>query len=183
MSEIEVVEYRSSWPEEFRARAAQLQTQLAGHVTRIDHIGSTSVSGLAAKDVLDIQIAVPNLTSDFVTLMTSLGYRYHPDLKDSPPPNADPNEWQKQVFTEPPGDRRLNIHVRPDGAANIRQTLLFRDFLRENSKAASSYGDMKRHLSARKANREAYYREKDPFVETLLEAAEAWAEKTGWRHD
>lgn len=183
MSEIEVVEYRSSWPQEFQANAEQLQSQLAGHFTRIDHIGSTSVPGLAAKDVLDIQIAVPSLMGRFVTLMTSLGYKHHPDLKDSPPPNADPNEWQKQVFTEPPGSRRLNIHVRRDGAANMRQTLLFRDFLRENSKAASSYGDMKRQLSARKTDREAYYQAKDPFVEILLEAAEAWAEKTGWRHD
>lgn len=64
----------------------------------------------------------------------------------------------------------------------MRQALLFRDFLRENSKAASSYGEMKRQLSANKADREAYYQAKDPFVEILLEAAEAWAEKTGWRH-
>ena len=105
MSEIEVVEHRSSWQEEFQAHVAQLQSQLAGHVTRIDHIGSTSVPGLAAKDVLDIQIAVPSLTRESVTPMTSLGYRHHPDLKDSPPPNADPNEWQKQVFTEPPSSR------------------------------------------------------------------------------
>lgn len=183
MSEIEVVEHRSSWPEEFRSHVAQLQSQLAGHVTRIDHIGSTSVPGLAAKDVLDIQISVSSLSAEFVTLMTSLGYRHHPDLKDSPPPNADPNEWQKQVFTEPPNGRRLNIHVRRDSAANMRQTLLFRDFLRENEKAASLYGDMKRQLSARNVDRKEYYRVKDSFVEILLEAAEVWAEKTGWRHD
>ena len=65
----------------------------------------------------------------------------------------------------------------------MRQPLLFRDFLRENERAASSYGGMKRQMSARNVDQEESYRRKDPFVEILLEAAEVWAEKTDWRHD
>ncbi|XOV83946.1 MAG: GrpB family protein [bacterium] len=61
MREIKIVPYMQSWPAEFSQMARQLRGCAAQNIERIDHIGSTSVAGLAAKDVIDIQITVADL--------------------------------------------------------------------------------------------------------------------------
>lgn len=61
---VEIIPYQDSWPSDFREIALRLRQGLVGLAFRIDHIGSTSVSGLAAKDVIDTQIRSPHLTKN-----------------------------------------------------------------------------------------------------------------------
>jgi GrpB-like predicted nucleotidyltransferase (UPF0157 family) len=181
MSQVQVVPYQPDWPAEYRAIAAQLESQLGSHVERIDHIGSTSVPGLAAKDVIDIQLAVTELSEGFRELMETLGYKHHPLLTDKAPADADAGEFRKQVFTEPNGQRRANIHVRRLGATNMRRALLFRDYLCAHPTTAAAYGLLKQRLAAEQPDdREFYYAIKDPVFEIIWEPAERWAAQTEW---
>lgn len=183
MSAVTVVDYCPSWPDEFATCRDQLASHLNLQAVRIDHIGSTSVPGLAAKDVLDIQIAVHRLSDGFIEFMKRSGYPYHAGLEDNAPRGADPGEWEKQVFTEPTGRRRCNIHVRRIGAANMRQALLFRVYLRAHSAVADGYGRLKRTLADQKASRRLYYEVKDPAVEKILKAAADWAASVSWHYE
>ena len=76
MSEISVVPARSEWADEYRAPAVQIRSLVGDAASRIDHIGSTSVSGLTAKDVIDVQISVLDLASETVTsTLSENGFR------------------------------------------------------------------------------------------------------------
>ncbi len=181
MPHINVIPYQSSWSLEYENHAKQLLPSIHNQIIRIDHIGSTSVPGLAAKDIIDFQIAVPEFTKEFLETMKSLGYQHHPHLKDNSPLNADPGQWQKEVFTEPEGARRFNIHIRQMGAFNMRQALLFRDYLRSHPASVKAYGLLKQRLAEKHPDdRTFYYAIKDPIFEIIWEAAEYWAKNTGW---
>src|SRR5262245_53655063 len=130
---VEIVPYKESWPAEFQEIASRLRRVLGELAKRIDHIGSTSVPGLAAKDVIDIQITVATLDERVITAMTTLGYTRPEGIwRDHRPPTVvgPETEWQKLYFRPPAGQRRTNTHVRVQGRANQRYALLFRDYLR-----------------------------------------------------
>jgi GrpB-like predicted nucleotidyltransferase (UPF0157 family) len=184
MTQVEVIPYQTSWPVEYVVHVEQLRPKIQDQVARIDHVGSTSIPGMVAKDIIDIQIAVPEFSQTFIETMTGQGYQYHPHLKDNPRAGTDPALWQKQVFTEPAGTRRLNIHVRRLGAPNMVQNLLFRDYLRAHPTSIVEYGRLKQRLAEKHPeDRDFYYSIKDPLFEIIWEAAVYWAENTGWRYD
>ena len=137
---VEIVSYRDAWPREFAVIAADLRSILGSVAVRIDHIGSTSVRGLAAKDRIDVQVGVGRLAmlDEAVMLLAAAGYASRPISGDHVPPggSTDPADWQKRFLNERPGDRPANIHVRVVGAPNHRYALLFRDYLRTHDRTA-----------------------------------------------
>jgi pyroglutamyl-peptidase I len=181
---IEIRKYDPQWPESFREISGQLREGLGHLAVRIDHIGSTSVPGLAAKDIIDIQITVNALNENVLQAMNAMGYtRADPIVPDHVPPGQEGNaeEWEKWYFRAPPGQRRTNTHVRVAGRANQRYPLLFRDFLRSHPDTAEAYGRLKRRLAATIANSRMYADVKDPAVDLIYFAAETWATQTGWQ--
>src|SRR5262245_39683368 len=103
---VEIVPYQTNWPAEFQAIAARLRSALGDLALRLDHIGSTSVPGLPAKDIIDVQITVAALTEPLRSAMLSLGYSQPGGVwRDHCPPNADEteSEWEKWFFFPPPG--------------------------------------------------------------------------------
>ncbi|MEM1242192.1 MAG: GrpB family protein [Cyanobacteria bacterium P01_H01_bin.26] len=167
--------YKPSWPQEFETIKTSLLTILGPRALRIDHIGSTSVPGLGAKDVIDIQITVQTLTPDIPTTMTTAGYQHRPSVThDHVPLGADatPHLWAKQLFYQIPNQRRAHIHVRADGNPNQQYALLFRDYLRTHPNSAKSVELIKREIAKRHANDvDAYYDIKDPVYDLIWEAA------------
>jgi GrpB-like predicted nucleotidyltransferase (UPF0157 family) len=181
---VEIIPYQSNWPEEFREIATRLRRGLGGLVLRIDHIGSTSVPGLAAKDVIDIQITVASLNQELLQAMSALGYTKDAGLQRDHPPagwNGDQIEWEKWYFDAPPGQRRTHTHVRVAGRANQRYALLFRDYLRWHPATAESYAELKRRLAQNLADPQTYPEVKDPAVDLIYLSAEDWAFTTGWQ--
>jgi GrpB-like predicted nucleotidyltransferase (UPF0157 family) len=180
---VEIVPYQARWPGEFQAIAATLRQGLGDLALRIDHIGSTSVPGLAAKDVIDIQITVPALDKHVTAAMRAIGYT-HPEgvWRDHRPPGHDgpESDWAKMYFRPPPGQRRTHTHVRAAGRPNQRYPLLFRDHLRAHPDTAAAYAELKRRLAAHLADPDMYPEVKDPAVDLIYLAAEAWAADTGW---
>ena len=118
---LEIIDYRPEWPGVFARYAESLRTALGPLAIRIDHIGSTAVPGLAAKDVIDIQVTVAELSNEVAAAISQAGFRLHSRIaQDHIPPGHDfePVQWSKMLFKEPLGGRRSHIHVRRDGHAN-----------------------------------------------------------------
>ena len=180
---IVVEPYQESWPAEFHALAAPLRAALGRLALRIDHIGSTAVPGLAAKDVIDIQITVAELAEPVEKALNRAGYdRLGHPVRDHVPPGgpADPLEWTKWVF-KPQASREVHVHVRVAGRANQRYPLLFRDYLRAHPPARDAYAQVKQALARlHPGDKQAYYDVKDPVCDILIAAAECWATTTGW---
>jgi GrpB-like predicted nucleotidyltransferase (UPF0157 family) len=180
----QIVDYNESWPQEFAQIARHLREGLGVLAIRIDHIGSTAVQGLPAKDIIDIQITVPALNQELIQAMEKLGYSLPGgEYCDHVPPgqNEDPKHWEKLYFRAPANQRRTHTHVRVSGRANQRYPLLFRDYLRSHPKTAEAYARLKRMLAENLAVPGMYPDVKDPAVDLIYLAAEEWAEQTGWQ--
>lgn len=169
---VAVVEYDPSWPERYREWHERLATGLGAVARRIDHVGSTSVPGLAAKPTIDIQISVARLDDEdaYAPILVELGLvlRSRDDL---------------HRFFRPPRDRIRDVHVHvceADGSWE-REHLLFRDHLRAHADARRRYAAAKRAAVARWGNdRIAYGEAKSDVILDQLAAAERWAAHTGW---
>ncbi len=182
----EIVPYKHLWPSEFSAIAARLRQALGGLALRIDHIGSTSVPGLAAKDIIDIQVTVTALDKAVIERISGMGFMYKESIdRDHLPPGFedDEDEWRKLLFNAPPGQRHTHIHVRMQEHANQRYPLLFRDYLRSHPASAEAYAELKRRLARALADPADYPDVKDPAVDLIYLAAEEWAAAVRWMPD
>lgn len=177
MMPIIIVPYQPTWPNEFQEIRRVLQAALGALALQIDHIGSTSVPGLAAKDIIDIQVTVASLAPAIEQALNQIGYTRLKHLSDHIPVGSSTleNEWEKWVFKPPSEHRLINLHVRIAGRANQRYALLFRDYLRAHPIAAQNYGLIKMALAQYHADdKEAYYVIKDPVCDMIMSAAEEW---------
>ena len=180
MARLFLVEYDPTWPERFERLQAVLRSVIGDDALRIDHIGSTSVPGLASKDVIDIQVTVASLdVADGWPDPIGPFQRRPTTCEDHAPPGevAGPL-WQKRYWSarEPPA----HLHVRQDGRPNQRYALLFRDYLRSDARAARSYEHAKRALAVLCEDTAEYSEAKDPICDLVMLGAEPWAARTGW---
>jgi GrpB-like predicted nucleotidyltransferase (UPF0157 family) len=181
VSRPQIVPYSQHWPDAFEAIAKKIRAALGPGALRIDHIGSTAVPGLPAKNVIDIQVAVADLGA--ADALAAAGFRPFPEgVEDHRPPGDDsPDaEWSKRLFVEAPDERRANVHVRVLGNANQRYALLFCDYLRAHPATADAYAELKRRLATHMPDTFTYADVKDPAVDLIALAAEDWAAATGW---
>lgn len=179
---IEIVAPHSTWPGEFREIGLRLRTALGALALRIDHIGSTAVPGLAAKDVIDIQVTVAHL-DEVIPALEGAGFTRREPTKDHQPPGVllPDMELEKRLFGNGNG-RRANIHIRIQGRFNQRYPLLCRDYLRTHPGAVNAYAEIKRQLARYFPDDvEAYYDVKDPVFDLIMVGAEEWAQATNWQ--
>jgi GrpB-like predicted nucleotidyltransferase (UPF0157 family) len=183
--EIVIVDYRPEWPEEFARIAAGLRGALGELALRIDHIGSTSVPGLSAKDIIDVQVTVAALTLDLDEPFAGVGcVRIALNDHDHVPPTATgvDQDWRKLMYRPPTEMRPTHIHIRRAGSANGRYALLFRDYLRTHLQASAAYAQVKAALARNDSyDWDLYYDIKDPVCDIIMAGAEDWAAQTGWR--
>ncbi len=178
---IEIVPYRLEWPGEFLALAQSLRQAFGEKALAIHHIGSTSVPGLDAKDIMDLQVTLASLEPSVDDDLARAGFGNAPLRIDHCPPGRTlpPSELEKR-FTNSQG-RAANLHLRVRGRFNQRYPLLCRDYLRSHPFAAAAYAEIKRQLAQRfPDDAESYYAIKDPVFDVLMEGAEAWAKATQW---
>ena len=170
---IEICEYSAEWICEFQKIGVSLRQALADSALRIDHIGSTSVPGLAAKSIIDVQVSVVSFDpmDSLLVPMTSLGYVWR---QDNP-------EQTKRYFRERLGARRTHIHIRKLGSWHEQLSLLFRDYLRTHLETLNWYAQAKRDLATQFQNeRSKYTAAKTPIIWEILGMADRWAAETGW---
>ena len=177
--------YDPKWAEEFESIKVSLWEIVGDLASRIDHIGSTSVPGLGAKDVIDIQVTVNELDDQIAQPLIKAGYKFWGTIAhDHVPPgeNDDPQRWEKYFFNQPEWQRRTNVHVRVDGNPNQIYPLLFRDYLRAHPNSAKSIERIKQEIARRHAHDvDAYYDIKDPVYDLIWDAALEWSRYTSWK--
>lgn len=160
-------DYDPAWPERFGEVAAELRAALGDRALRVEHIGSTSVPGLAAKPVIDVQVSVADLEPfpPVREALTNLGYTWHDDCPDA----------RKWLFSraEP---YRVNLHVRVAGEFSEQASLLLRDYLRASASARARYEATKRALAERDwPSVDAYADAKGDTIWALLREADCWS--------
>jgi putative glutamine amidotransferase len=138
-----IVEYDPSWPLSFEEEAARIREALDEVAIRVDHVGSTSVPGLAAKPVIDIQVSVASMEprGRYVEPLVEAGYRHALD-----PIEVD-HEFLKKGYDDGT-ERMVNVHVCLAGSDWERRHLAFRDHLRAHPGDAETYASLKRRLAA-----------------------------------
>jgi GrpB-like predicted nucleotidyltransferase (UPF0157 family) len=180
---ITIEHYKRSWPSEFTEIGKDLRAALGGTALAIHHIGSTSVPGLDAKDVIDVQVTVANLNAALREPLEQLGFTYRDDLQHDHCPlgmNLPNEELAKRTFAKP--ERRVNLHVRVMGRWNQGYALLCRDYLRATPMAANAYGEIKRQLARYfPDDTEAYYIIKDPVFDVIMAGAFHWKKLVDWQ--
>lgn len=166
---LQIVEYDGTWPAAFQEERARIAHALGALARRIDHHGSTSVPGLAAKPVIDIQVSVRRLRpmEAYRTALEAIGYlhRSHPDDAFAPFFHR-PASWP----------HTHHVHAVEAGGTPERETLAFRDFLRVHPEAAQRYAALKRELAPRFvsddfASRQAYAEAKGALIRELTARA------------
>jgi GrpB-like predicted nucleotidyltransferase (UPF0157 family) len=170
---IEVVGYDPEWPALFERWRRRLRDALGSLRTRIEHIGSTAVPGLAAKPIIDVQVSVPDVADEpaYVPAIERAGVAFR---------SRDAHHRYFRPAGELPRD--IQVHVCGAGSPWERQHLLFRDYLRSEAAACDAYARLKRDLSERhERDRIAYNEAKTEFILDAMADAEAWADRTGWR--
>ena len=163
---IVIVDYDPRWPALYQARAADLIDALGDHIDRIEHIGSTSVDGLAAKPIIDIIIGhgEPGFGSDTIAAITVLGYCYHGEL-------GVPGRGFFDLEAERGNGVAVHLHVFPAGHPSISRDLAFRDALRGDAELRREYTTRKLALSLMyRDDLDGYNRGKEGFIPNVVGA-------------
>lgn len=170
-----VIAYRAEWPAEFERFRARLASALGGLAVGIDHVGSTAVPGLAAKDCIDLQVRVQSadVFDEVEHVFEQLGFRLRSEAWNRSEV-ASGQAYPKLVFAPPIGARRCNVHVRVDRQEPARRNLLFRDYLAANPEVRDAWADFKTRLSRQLPDLAAYGQVKAPAWEALMNGAERW---------
>jgi GrpB-like predicted nucleotidyltransferase (UPF0157 family) len=162
-----VVPYDPAWPALYATEAARLADAIPG-LLAVEHIGSTSVPGLAAKpivDILAIVTAMEPVDADHAAL-ADLGYDYRPQAFDDPLHVYLPKDID--------GRRAVHLHIFASASPVPAENLRFRDFMRSSSAARTRYAEGKRAIAAVTTTRAEYAEAKDPLMAELTKAAIAW---------
>lgn len=179
---VEVHQYRDAW----RTEAIELTTRLKDLVldaVSVEHIGSTSIPGMAAKDCLDMMVLVTDLaTTTTADHLVAAGYRRRTEVWNNSEPAAG-RAWPKMVFAPPVGARAVNIHVRTAGGPNARIALLFRDYLRSHPEQTQQWSALKSAAANAAGDLASYGSIKAPAWQLLMELAERWAAEASWVPD
>ena len=136
---VDVVPYSDDWPAQFALGEDELSRALhAVPVISIEHVGSTSVPGLAAKPILDIDIVVKReQVAAAIFALAEAGYVHRGDL----------GVTDREAFAAPDEDPARNVYVCVEGTLHLRNHLAVRGVLRRNSELRERYGAVKRELS------------------------------------
>lgn len=168
-----LVPYDPAWPVKAERLIARIRHRVGDR--RVDHIGSTAVPGLPAKDVVDLQLAVPSL-DEADALAGALAAAGFPRF---------PGAWtdgmglgEKRLHGNADPGRPVHLHVRVGGSPSWRWALLFRDLLRDDPALRASYLALKESLAGRP--RDEYAEAKEPWFAATQARMEEWAAATGW---
>lgn len=161
---VELREWDPAWREAYEAEVDRLESIAGDRFLDFEHVGSTAVEGLVAKPVIDLVALVSDLDSarDLIPVLEDHGYEHRP------------GEVRGRLFLAkgPRSNRTHYLSIAEEGGEFHRETVAFRDYLRDHPDAAEEYARLKRELAAEyPEDRDAYTERKGEFVERVLDRA------------
>ncbi len=167
--DITIVPYNPVWHSLFREEESFLRKKLGEFIGRIEHFGSTSVPGLAAKPIIDILVELKDSRDKdrIVGILEGYDYYWRPIIGDSGPSYA----W----FIKRDAERRRSHHIHMvEADSELWDRLFFRDYLRSHADEARRYEQLKRQISGRHpGDRAAYTKEKTEYIVGITGRAKA----------
>ncbi|WP_319378603.1 GrpB family protein [uncultured Methanocorpusculum sp.] len=145
-----MVEYNPEWENEFQKIEDELLFVLAGKILSIEHVGSTSVRGLAAKPIIDIDIVIDDNFDEVKSLLESMGYHHEGDL-GIPGRDAFKYEWKPHLMMH-------HLYVCKKDNEELARHLTFRNYLREHPDVRDRYGAVKKEMALR------YFDDRDSYM-------------------
>lgn len=164
---IELVDYDTAWPELFAGDARQIAAALGARALQIEHVGATSVPGLAAKPYIDILLIVADSSEEEAYAPALEGAGYVLRIRE-------PAWYEHRMFEDRSSNVHVHIHVLSHGCPEIERMVLFRDRLRTNPADRELYERTKRELAAREWRYVQNYADaKGTVVEQIIARARA----------
>ncbi|SES18276.1 GrpB domain, predicted nucleotidyltransferase, UPF0157 family [Gracilibacillus ureilyticus] len=159
---VTLTEYNPDWVNQYKYEAKRIIKAIGDKAAGIEHIGSTSVKGLAAKPIIDILVGVEELkiVNDLIAPLEKIENEYVPK-----PEWTDRYFFRKGVW----GRGTCHLHVCEINSREWVEKLLFRNYLRKNPQTAEKYASLKRELAVEyNDDRPEYTRRKEPFIYDIL---------------
>lgn len=157
-----VLPYDPNWKTCFESIKQELESALGNLAMRIEHVGSTSVEGLSAKPIIDIDVVIDDYSvfGSVVERLAAIGYTHEGDL------GIKGREAFK--YSDKPHLQKHHLYVCPQDSAELLRHITFRDFLRSHPEAARKYGKVKETAAKLYPdNIEKYMEYKSPCIEEL----------------
>jgi GrpB-like predicted nucleotidyltransferase (UPF0157 family) len=168
---IMVCEYDPTWVALFEQERTQLSRVLGARMTAIEHVGSTSVPGLAAKPIIDLLVGVkslPEARSCCLEPLGALGYAYIPEYESWLPEELFFRKGIRGPWTH-------HVHMMEPSNPRWEGFVVFRDYLRSHPEIAAAYGNLKKALAlVLNEDIAAFRNAKSPFVQAVMVQARAW---------
>jgi GrpB-like predicted nucleotidyltransferase (UPF0157 family) len=157
-----VVDYDPEWPSLYTRERHRVRSILGDQVVSIEHVGSTSVPGLAAKAVIDIDLVVPDSADEdaYLPQLIAAGYRLVV---------REPNWHEHRCFKGP--DTNVNLHVFSPGCPETIRHTVFRDWLRSHPEDLERYAAVKREIAGRNVYIQEYSQAKDNVIDEIYRKA------------
>jgi len=159
---ISLSEYDPAWPDRFEEHAERVRTALGDTALRVEHIGSTSVPGLAAKPIIDMLVVVPDSgdESSYLSALETAGYQLRV---------REPDFHEHRMVRTP--ERDVHVHIFSPGCPEIDRYLVFRDRLRQQADERARYEETKRKFAAESwSDMNAYAEAKTEVIESIIAA-------------
>lgn len=167
---IKIADYDPGWPKKFEQQAEVIGEALGDSALRIEHIGSTSVPGLAAKPIIDLLVVVADSADESVYLRQLEAAGYVLRVRE-------PDWHEHRMFRSPEKD--VHVHIYSAGSPEIERYLTFRDRLRRNADDRDRYEQKKRELAGKEwSDMNEYAQAKTEVVEGIIAAAQAEGESS-----
>lgn len=161
---VDVIPYNPEWATEFEREKARILNACGNKIVAVEHIGSTSVPGLAAKPIIDIAVGVKRLQDAKLLLscLKKLDYHFYKEF-----------QRQRLFVAKGPDEKRTHyLHVMRYNGAKWKTDRLFRNYLRTHPKAVREYSDLKQKLAqAHPDDRQAYADGKTAFISAIIAKA------------
>lgn len=159
--EVKVVAYDPVWVTRFASIKETAVSALGPLAQRVEHVGSTSVPGLWAKPIVDIDVVIQDWSSlpDAIAMLGSIGYVHE----------GDRGIKEREAFKSPAGMPSHNLYVCSTDSSELKRHVAFRDYLRNHEDAVRQYGELKKKLAEEfRYDIDGYCEAKTDFIEQIL---------------
>jgi len=171
--QVELHKHKPEWKTHFKLLSNILLKDCTKVIKNIEHIGSTTIEGIKAKNIIDIQCGVIKLehVSRIKTTLNALGFTEIENIHHDHVPFHDIEyfdaQWAKKFFTGKYRGIAYNLHIRVIGNENWKFAINFRDFLQKNKNVAIAYEQIKSRLQRAGVSRDMYCFIKDPVCDLI----------------